>query len=55
VVGLGLLVGLTGIVSRQALETAVKERAPAGTTELNLKALEAGFEAARKIREGRLR
>ncbi|MCX7683524.1 MAG: 2-oxoacid:acceptor oxidoreductase family protein [Anaerolineae bacterium] len=53
VVGLGVLVGLTGIVSRQALEAAVRDRAPAGTAELNLKALEAGFETARKIREGR--
>lgn len=53
VVGLGVLVGLTGIVSRQALEEAVKDRAPAGTAGLNLKALEAGFEAARRIKEGR--
>ena len=42
-VGLGVLGGLTGIVSRQALEAAVAARAPKGTEELNLKALQAGF------------
>jgi len=47
VVGLGVLVGLTGIVSRESLEAAVKERAPHGTEEINLKALAAGFEAAK--------
>ncbi|MEA3339600.1 MAG: 2-oxoacid:acceptor oxidoreductase family protein [Chloroflexota bacterium] len=47
VVGLGVLVGLTGIVSRESLEAAVKERAPQGTEEINLKALAAGFEAAK--------
>ncbi len=47
VVGLGLLVGLTKIVSRESLEAAVKERAPRGTEEINLKALAAGFEAAK--------
>ncbi len=46
VVGLGLLVGLTGIVSRQALEDAVRARVPKGTAELNLKALSAGYETA---------
>ena len=49
-VALGLLVGLTGVVSRQALEKAVTARAPRGTEELNRKALEAGFEAAEKAR-----
>lgn len=48
VVGLGLLVGLTGIVSRESLEAAVRERAPRGTEEINLKALAAGFEAAQE-------
>ncbi len=46
VVGLGVLVGLTGIVSREALEKAVQGRAPRGTEEINLKALAAGFDAA---------
>jgi 2-oxoglutarate ferredoxin oxidoreductase subunit gamma len=50
VVGLGVLAGLTGIVSREALEEAIRNHAPRGTTEHNLKALAAGFEAARQIR-----
>ena len=48
VVGLGALVGLTEIVSRKAIETAVRNRAPRGTTEINLKALAAGFDAVKK-------
>ncbi len=51
IVGLGLLAGLSGIVSRQALEAAVVARAPRGTQEINLKALAAGFEAAAKLKE----
>jgi len=50
VVGLGALAGLTGIVSREALEAAVRERAPRGTADINLKALAAGFEAAARVR-----
>ena len=50
VVGLGVLAGLTGVVSRGALEAAITERAPRGTTELNLRALAAGFEAAEKLK-----
>ena len=49
VVTLGILVGLTGIVSRPAIEKAVIARAPKGTEEMNLLALEAGFEAARQV------
>ncbi len=43
VVALGVLVGLTGIVSREALERAVLARAPKGTEEMNRAALDAGF------------
>jgi len=50
VVGLGLLAGLTGIVSRQSLEEAIQARVPRGTIELNLKALAAGFELADEVR-----
>ena len=50
VVGLGVLAGLTGIVSREALEAAVRDRAPRGTAELNLKALAEGYVAAQHIR-----
>jgi 2-oxoglutarate ferredoxin oxidoreductase subunit gamma len=48
VVGLGVLVGLTKIVSRESLEAAVRDRAPKGTEKINLKALAAGFEAAKR-------
>ncbi len=49
IVGLGLIVGLTGIVSRQAIEAAVRARSPKGTADLNQKALRAGFEEAEAI------
>jgi 2-oxoglutarate ferredoxin oxidoreductase subunit gamma len=53
VVGLGVLVGLTGVVSREAMEAAIRERVPRGTEGINLKALAAGFGAAERVREGR--
>lgn len=43
IVMLGALTNLTGIVSREAMEKAVKESIPRGTEEINLKALEAGY------------
>jgi 2-oxoglutarate ferredoxin oxidoreductase subunit gamma len=49
VVALGVLVGLTKVVSRQALEKAVTARAPKGTEEINRKALAAGFDAADQV------
>jgi 2-oxoglutarate ferredoxin oxidoreductase subunit gamma len=45
IVALGVIAGLTGLVSRPALEQAVRGRVPAGTEEVNLKALAAGYEA----------
>jgi len=45
IVALGAVTALTGLVSRPALETAVKRRAPRGTEAVNMKALEAGFAA----------
>ncbi|MGD2144591.1 MAG: 2-oxoacid:acceptor oxidoreductase family protein [Anaerolineae bacterium] len=51
VVALGLLAGLTGIVSRESLGGAVRARAPEGTEELNLKAMGAGYEEARNLLE----
>lgn len=45
-VALGVLVGMTGMVSKEALEKAVIARAPKGTEEMNRKALAAGFAAA---------
>lgn len=50
VVALGILVGLTDVVSRSALEAAVAARAPRGTTELNLKALAAGLKLAEQMK-----
>ncbi|MCL6430476.1 MAG: 2-oxoacid:acceptor oxidoreductase family protein [Anaerolineae bacterium] len=50
VVALGVLVGLTGVVSRQAIEKAVRERAPKGTEDLNLRALAAGLDWAEQRR-----
>jgi 2-oxoglutarate ferredoxin oxidoreductase subunit gamma len=46
VVALGVLVGLTGAVSRDAITKAVAARAPKGTEEMNKVALSAGFAAA---------
>lgn len=51
VVGLGLLAGLSGIVSRESLEEAVKAHAPPGTEELNLHALAAGYDEAQRIKK----
>jgi 2-oxoglutarate ferredoxin oxidoreductase subunit gamma len=45
-VALGILVGLTNVVSLEAIRKAVKARAPQGTQEINLAALEAGFQVA---------
>ncbi len=49
VVALGVLVGLTGVVSRQAIEKAVTARAPKGTERMNCSALEKGFEVAEEL------
>lgn len=46
IVALGVLVGLTGIVSREAVEKAVLARAPKGTEEMNRAALFKGLEVA---------
>lgn len=48
VVALGVLVGLTGLVSKESLEKALFMHIPPGTEELNKKALYAGYEAAEK-------
>jgi 2-oxoglutarate ferredoxin oxidoreductase subunit gamma len=47
VVMLGFLAGVTDIVSEQAMVQAVKDNAPKGTEELNLKAFNLGLEMAR--------
>jgi len=48
-VALGILVEMTGIVTREAITQAVAARAPKGTHEINQAALEAGFQAAGEI------
>ena len=48
-VALGILVGLTGLVTREAIEKAVRRYAPPGTADLNSQALQAGFEQAEQI------
>jgi 2-oxoglutarate ferredoxin oxidoreductase subunit gamma len=50
IVALGTLAALTKVVSKGALIEAVKDRAPKGTLEPNLKAIELGFELTRKRR-----
>jgi len=50
IIALGALAALTKIVSKQGLLEAVRKRAPKGTEERNLKAVEIGFELARKKR-----
>jgi 2-oxoglutarate ferredoxin oxidoreductase subunit gamma len=51
VVALGVLVGLTEVVTRAAIEKAVTARAPQGTEEVNRAALEAGFAAAKQVKK----
>ena len=51
VVALGALVGLTEVVSREAVEKAVLARAPKGTEAMNAAALAAGFAAIARILE----
>jgi|YelNatPaOPRAMG01_1025707.scaffolds.fasta_scaffold00027_24 2-oxoglutarate ferredoxin oxidoreductase subunit gamma len=48
-ISLGLTVGITGVVSRRAIEQAVAARAPKGTVDMNLKALNLGFEQAARL------
>jgi 2-oxoglutarate ferredoxin oxidoreductase subunit gamma len=49
VVALGVLVGLTQVVTREAIEKAVTDRAPKGTEDMNRAALAAGFAAAEQL------
>ncbi len=51
VVALGALCTLTRVVTEKALRAAVLSRAPKGTEEANLKALEEGFALGKKARE----
>ncbi len=49
IVAMAALNEITGLVSRETLTNAVLARVPKGTEELNKKALDAGFEAARRL------
>jgi 2-oxoglutarate ferredoxin oxidoreductase subunit gamma len=50
IVGLGVIVGLTQVVSRTAIRQAVENRVPLGTKEINLRALETGISISVQIR-----
>ncbi len=52
IVALGVLAGISGIVSASVLEKAVMNRVPKGTEELNISALRKGFELAAKAKAG---
>lgn len=54
-IALGAIAALTGLVSRRGLLEAVKRRAPKGTEERNLKAIETGFQLAQKEKQTRKR
>ncbi|MDW8102283.1 MAG: 2-oxoacid:acceptor oxidoreductase family protein [Anaerolineae bacterium] len=49
ILALGLIVGLTGVVSEEAIREAVRARVPKGTEEVNLKALEAGLVRGKEL------
>jgi len=51
VIALGVIGELSGIVPRDALKQVVKEFAPKGTEEKNLKALQVGFDLAKKVKK----
>jgi 2-oxoglutarate ferredoxin oxidoreductase subunit gamma len=49
IVALGLIVGLTGIVTEASLEAAILSRIPKGTEDLNKLALQKGYELAKTL------
>ncbi len=53
VVALGALVELKGVVSKKAAAGALEQRIPQGALDVNRKALEAGFKAAREAASAR--
>lgn len=48
IIMLGAVVSSTGVVTKEAIEKAVLDSVPKGTEELNMKALNAGFELGQK-------
>ncbi len=53
VISLGAIVELTGLASKEGIRKVVKSRAPMGTEEKNLKALELGFTIAKDQKQKR--
>ena len=51
IVSLGIVAGLTGVVSKDSLEKSVTDLAPPGTERINLRALAAGFALAEEARK----
>ena len=49
IVMVGFFAGITGLLSFEAVERAVKDSVPKGTEDLNLKALRRGFEHGRAL------
>ena len=49
-VALGMITALTGVVSKDAVESAILSRVPKGTEELNIKAFNIGFTKAAKLK-----
>jgi len=49
IVALGIITGLAKVVSRESVESAILARVPKGTEELNLKAFQAGLQAAENL------
>lgn len=51
IVALGATVGLTGVVSEEAIEKAVLAKVPRGTEDLNKRALHTGLTMAKKLKQ----
>jgi 2-oxoglutarate ferredoxin oxidoreductase subunit gamma len=49
IVALGIVTELTTVVSREAVDAAIRSRVPKGTEELNLKAFKAGINAVKRL------
>ena len=53
IVALGIIAGLTDVVSVDSMRQAIEARVPKGTEELNLRAFEVGLEAAKELKESK--
>lgn len=51
IIALGLIVGLTGVVSSESIESAVLSRVPRGTEDLNKRALNEGYGLANNLKQ----